>query len=741
MKVLLITSFLLLLTGCPWDKQAGSSDFGVVATEDCTPDEKSKEASLVDDTTEKCPKSEKAKAEEKAKIEEAAKVEEKAKSNSITSAATANVTAAATTTAEATVKYALVSFNVDSYAFSGGVFNTESEYTLTVSNKGDVAASDITYSAPATYYRVVSKTCGESLAANTDCTIKLGYKPILVGDSTATLVMGYNDGQEVKSKTFSMSGSALPAITSISPTASVATQVLTIVGQNFTSQTSIKIGNTECTKISAEATQITCSIPAGSGSQVVSASESLKESLYSSFTYLAPANLTVASSYAFGNVRKTNTGNGSLTLTNSGGFAAGSISLSGVSAPFTASSGCTTLAAGSTCTLTLGYTPTSIGANAATLTVSYHNGTANSSTSSSLSGTGIPKVIQVAAGNASSCLLYSEGNIKCVGLNRRLGNGTNDNIYISTWATATEVSGINNATQMSSYDGGSCARLSDGTVKCWGMFKKPNDSTFYTTPETISGITNAVNVSYNNTIISVRTSDGYIKTWGAGYLGNGTTNTSSTPVAASNIPSTYQVASHVTGGSFQVAVTTTGSVITWGAYFMAMLNPDNYTTPTIMAEFSSISQATAGIEYACVLNNSGNVYCWGRNEYGQRGIGYTTPTFAGLPTTPTQVTGLSNVQSLASGPYHSCAIKTDKTLLCWGYNQNGQVGNGASNTLVSTPTAANGLSNISQISVGVIHTMALTQTGDVYIWGDNSAYQLGLSDNTLRSTPVNINIQ
>jgi alpha-tubulin suppressor-like RCC1 family protein len=751
MKVLLITSLALLLTGCPGDKKTADEVTAALTDDKCASEDTSTTALVNDSSTkdETCPKAkaDKAKADEKtAKADEkTAKADEKASSSTTSAIANVVTTAIADMTSTSAVKYALISFNVDSYSFSGGVLSTESEYTMTVSNKGDASATAITLSALVAPYRVVSKTCEESLATNTDCTIKIGYTPTAIGTHTASLAMGYNDGQEVKSKSFGLSGLTSPSITSINPAATVATQVLTIVGQNFTSQTSIKIGATECTKLSTVASQITCSIPVGSGAQVVSASESSKESLYSSFTYLAPANLAVTSSYDFSNVRKTNTASGSLTLTNNGGFAASSISLSGVSAPLSASSGCTSLAVGSSCTITLGYAPTSVGANSATLSISYHNGTTSSSTSSSISGTGIPKVIQVAAGNAFSCLLYSEGNIKCVGLNRRLGNGTNDNIYVSTWATATEVSGISNATQISLYDSGGCAVLATGAIKCWGMFKMPDDGTYYTTPETISGISNAASISYANSMISVRTSDGYIKSWGrgtAGQLGGGNLNNSSTSVNALGIPSTYQVINHAAGNLHQVVVTSTGSVVTWGLDILNLNNSySNFSTPYVVAGLSNISSATAGQNFSCALNSSGNVLCWGKNEYGQRGLGITTPNDANLPNTPNQVSGISNATAISSGAYHSCAIKSDKTVYCWGYNQQGQIGNGNASSTINSASTATGLSNVSQISTGYLHTMALTETGNVYVWGNNTEYQLGLGDNTSRTTPVNINIQ
>jgi alpha-tubulin suppressor-like RCC1 family protein len=646
-----------------------------------------------------------------------------------------------------TPKYAAIALSVDSHSFGSGTLNSESEFTLTVTNSGEGAASSVALSSLTTPYRIISHNCGATLAANSSCAMTLGYKPTANGDHAATLTVSYNDGQEDKTKACSLSGIASPTVDSISPVSSVATQTLTLTGSNFTSSMTVTVGSQACAKTSVTATQFACTIPAGSGSQVVTATDNQKQGQYSSFTYLAPANIALsASSHDFGNVRKTNTSSAfSFTLTNNGGFAASNIVVS-TDTPFSKSGSCESLAAGANCTISVTYAPTTVRSDSDTLGVSYNNGTTSASTSASLAGACIPKVVQVDAGNGHSCVLYSEGNIKCVGSIQRLGNGSNDFGNITSWADATEVSGISNATQMSSNESGSCARLSDGTVKCWGQYL-PGDATYYRTPQAITGITNAVNVQVGSVHIAIRTADGYIKSFGLnpdGRIGDNSIIQRSPTVSVLSIPDTYQVIDHAAGSANTCAVTSTGGVLCWGDNIrkqVAFTGDVDFRVPTLVTGISDAIQVTSGSQFSCALSSDGVIKCWGYSHDAQ--VSGTTSN--GSEVRQIVITGwqpIADFVAVDSGAAHSCAIKTNKTVYCWGNNQFGQVGPGHNDSQYEYfVTPAVNLTDVNQISTGSYSTMALTSTGNVYVWGINSNGQLGLGDTSIRTSPTNINIQ
>ena len=157
----------------------------------------------------------------------------------------------------------------------------------------------------------------------------------------------------------------------------------------------------------------------------------------------------------------------------------------------------------------------------------------------------------------------------------------------------------------------------------------------------------------------------------------------------------------------------------------------------IEAAAGTATQIATGQSHVCALTPGGGVVCWGLNSSGQLGSG--TTTFAGTQArvTPTPVTSLdSGVTAVAAGSGQTCALTDTESVLCWGYNGYGQLGDGTT-TSRSTPTPVTGLSSgVAAIAVGGSHICALTTTGGVVCWGSNSYGQLGDGTTTNRLTPT-----
>ena len=225
--------------------------------------------------------------------------------------------------------------------------------------------------------------------------------------------------------------------------------------------------------------------------------------------------------------------------------------------------------------------------------------------------------------------------------------------------------------------------------------------------------------------------NGGVKCWGdngAGQLGDATTFPSNAPVQVLGLTSGVQGVA--TGDSHSCALVN-GQVQCWGDNSSGQLGISGSPTIPVTALVNGNVQAIAfGAFHSCALV-SGSLSCWGSNSNGQLGSNSTMPSSY----SPMQVTGLgSNVQAIAAGGAHTCAI-ANGSLLCWGANSGGQVGDGTKMDR-SAPVPVQGLSSgVQAVAAGAGHTCAVVN-GGAYCWGGNVAGQLGDNSMTERLTPV-----
>jgi alpha-tubulin suppressor-like RCC1 family protein len=130
------------------------------------------------------------------------------------------------------------------------------------------------------------------------------------------------------------------------------------------------------------------------------------------------------------------------------------------------------------------------------------------------------------------------------------------------------------------------------------------------------------------------------------------------------------------------------------------------------------------------------LYCWGRNGYGEVGDG--TSGVGTEKITPAKISDQA-WSELATGCFHTCALKADGKAYCWGYNYDGQIGDGTSGTGSdkTTPTKA-GDGTWASITAGWHHTCGIKPDGSLYCWGYNESGQLGTGTTTNRSVPTRI---
>jgi len=134
---------------------------------------------------------------------------------------------------------------------------------------------------------------------------------------------------------------------------------------------------------------------------------------------------------------------------------------------------------------------------------------------------------------------------------------------------------------------------------------------------------------------------------------------------------------------------------------------------------AEVTEIALGGYHSCAVLTDGKVKCWGKNDYGQLGDGATTDR-----TTPVDVSGITTATSLALGYSHSCALLTDGKVKCWGKNSNGQLGDGTT-TDSTTPVDVSGITKATSVALGDDHSCALLTGGKVKCWGLNRHGELG----------------
>jgi alpha-tubulin suppressor-like RCC1 family protein len=353
----------------------------------------------------------------------------------------------------------------------------------------------------------------------------------------------------------------------------------------------------------------------------------------------------------------------------------------------------------------------------------------------------------ISIGNYISCALVSDGTVKCWGNNDygSMGDGTTTNRL-----TPVQVSGITNALQVSAAQYQVCALISGGTVKCWGNNGAgevgDGTTTDRLTPVPVSGVANAVQVSaggsaYGYASSCALISDGTVKCWGNnnnGQLGDGTTTDRWTPVSVSGISNAVQID---VGGEHVCALISDGTVKCWGRGTEGQLGTGGTSSSSMPVQVSGITNAVkvsagggSGGGYSCALLSDKTVKCWGWNGVGSLGDGTTTNR-----PTPVSVSGIANVVQVSASMYgHTCAVLSSGAIKCWGWNSQGQFGDGTSD-FDNHPYAVSvsGIGNAVQVSTGYMHTCALLSDGTAKCWGGSGNGNIGDgTSGTNRLTPV-----
>ena len=343
----------------------------------------------------------------------------------------------------------------------------------------------------------------------------------------------------------------------------------------------------------------------------------------------------------------------------------------------------------------------------------------------------------VVAGHDFTCARKQLGTISCWGNNRYAQLGVD-----SEFMRFNTLASVNAGFVMTSGGTHSCVLLIGSITRCWGgnEYGQLGDATTNTSPlpQTVRNNESFVALDAGLAHTCAIVTDATVRCWGHnnfGQLGNLTNENASAPVIAA----VQDVMKLALGNSHTCALLRDGGGACWGRNDDGQLGVGgtaNSSTPLRVASLTSAVDISSGANHVCSVLADGTVWCWGSNQYAQIGIGEAGPGIS----IPTQVPGIENAIAIALGDYHSCALLSDRTVWCWGWNNFGQVGNEntGDEAIIVQPQRINGLSDIVQLEVGGNHSCALTQSAEAVCWGDNFNGQLGngSADESFRVSPV-----
>jgi alpha-tubulin suppressor-like RCC1 family protein len=373
---------------------------------------------------------------------------------------------------------------------------------------------------------------------------------------------------------------------------------------------------------------------------------------------------------------------------------------------------------------------------------------------------------RIVAGETACAIESASGRVACWGDNSKgqIGDGTT-----TDRTTPTLVSGLTHVVGLAGEWAANCALRGDGTVWCWGLYAWIASGGLQDShvPRQVTSLANDVVALTTGCAL---TSTGTVWCWGDnsfGAVGDGTTSGDDglgnrlTPVAVIGLsdPASAHVAAIAGADDHRCALKTDGTVWCWGRDNYGQLGDGTsglnniQTTPVHVQGLSNAVAIACGYSVSCAVKADGTAWCWGMNRDGQIGNGTSSDSYSAA-TTPVQVSGISDAVAISASNIDfgvddnnanifyggaNCVIRASGALLCWGFNNQCQVGNGTCSpalTGVTSPVAVTGMgNNVINVASGYDFTMALRADGTLWWWG-GALYDSAA--NPASSTPVQI---
>lgn len=334
-------------------------------------------------------------------------------------------------------------------------------------------------------------------------------------------------------------------------------------------------------------------------------------------------------------------------------------------------------------------------------------------------------VVGVEVGVQMGCAVRAAGDVWCWG-NNDLGQLGVDGIDESD--EPIRVEGISGAVAIAVSRYSVCALLEGGGVSCWGSNQEGALGTGNALPEWTSSPVAVANISDAVSLVANVLTQGTRQAFCV-VRANGTVSCwgddFGVPAQRPNLAGVAQIS--VTHDLSIIALLADGTAVQTGTA------GDPTITPIPGFDSGLVTpRIAAGKHHTCALRSNGTVACWGDNAQGELGDGTTV-----VRSTAVDVVGLTGAIDIASSLSHTCAVMQGGGAKCWGRNNSAELGDGgAAFPYATTPVDVADLGDIVAISPGSGSTCALRESGQVYCWGMNDHGQLGDGTFVDRSTPA-----
>jgi len=362
-------------------------------------------------------------------------------------------------------------------------------------------------------------------------------------------------------------------------------------------------------------------------------------------------------------------------------------------------------------------------------------------------GDGSVSWVAVVAGGEHTCGLTDAGVRWCWGGNTYSQLGERNSV--SYRKVPVEAVGGDGWTALTAGSQHSCAQRADGTIGCWGRNDEGQlgfgGQQRWSTLVHHAGAWAEVAKSQSFSVCA-RRDDGELWCWGPntnGQLGNGYTGESYGVLPERTVvpwpePERWGPTPRQMGAEHSCALREDGTAWCWGSNLYEQLGVggvaggNNNGTPMAVVGGHVWDLLAVGGRHTCGLRPDQTIWCWGQGTSGQLGYGSVANQ-----DTPIQVGVDSDWVDVDAGYAHTCGLRSDETLWCWGENGDVQLGDGSA-TDRRDPVQIGAGSAWGSVSAGRITTCAIRTDGTLWCWGYNGEKQLGDGTSSNRSTPVQV---